>query len=65
MTSKAKREMIHHWAERGYGIPTTAKLLNLTVDEVRAVLTYPEPPASKSDRYRPEFIEPPSFDFGE
>lgn len=62
MTSKAKRDMIHHWAECGYDIPTTAKYLGLSIDEVRAVLAHPEPPEKPSDQYKPEFIEPPLFE---
>ncbi|MBW3077705.1 hypothetical protein [Bifidobacterium simiiventris] len=62
MTSKAKRDMIRHWAERGYDIPTTAKLLGLSENEVHDVLTHPEPPEKPSDQYKPQFIEPPLFE---
>lgn len=63
--SKTKRDMIITWAERGYDIPTIAKLLDLSEDEVRAVLIHqhdPDPPKPRSASYGPEFIEPPLFD---
>ncbi|MCH9274986.1 hypothetical protein JS533_001610 [Bifidobacterium amazonense] len=62
MISKARREMIRRWAQRGYDIDTTARLMSLSREEVLAVLTHPEPAEPPSRQYGPEFIEPPSFD---
>lgn len=65
MTTKTKRDMIRHWEARGYDTSTIAKILGMSVAEVHDILTHPEPktkPKKTSDRYKPLFIEPPSFD---
>lgn len=65
MTTKTRREKVEYLEARGCDTPTIAKILGMRVEEVRDILAHPEPkPKLKkmSDRYKPLFIEPPSFD---
>lgn len=59
MTSQAKRDMVLKWHANGLSATETARLLQLPVDEVRAIIIQaagvPKPDT------RPEFIEPPMF----
>lgn len=67
MTTQAKRERVLDMYRRRFTLTEISRQLNLPSDEVRAIIrngTYhkPKPTPKPSDKYKPEFIEPPLFE---
>lgn len=65
MTSQTKRDMVIRWHERCVSPEDTARLLQIPLPEVRAIIRESQTRHPAIRTATPEFIAPPLFDADE